>query len=161
MSYSDRPPERNRTGADSSGNPYRHSRLPAYNYEIEQQQQRQIAQEREYQRLRFEEDRLARTRRQVFTQRLIQAVVYLATALEVLLGLRFLLRLLAANTDNTFASTIYGLSEPFVAPFSTLFISPTFNGSTNIFDVNLLAAMVTYLLLTLLAVWLIRLMFKR
>ncbi|HEY9880770.1 MAG TPA: YggT family protein [Leptolyngbyaceae cyanobacterium] len=161
MSYSDRPPERDRTGADSSSHPYRHGQLPAYNYEIEQQQLRQAAQEREYQRLRFEEDRIARTRRQVLAQRLIQAVAYLATALEILLGLRFLLRLLAANTTNTFASTIFSWSEPFVSPFSTLFISPTFNGSTNIFDVNLLVAMLTYLLLTLLAVWLIRLVFRR
>ena len=145
MSYSDRPPERDRT----------------YNYEIEQQQQRQVAQEREYQRLRFEEDRIARSRRQVLVHRLVQAVTYLATALEVLLGLRFFLRLLAANSTNTFASVIYGLSEPFVAPFSTLFISPTFNGSTNIFDVNLLVAMFTYLLLTLLVVWLIRLLLRR
>ena len=77
----------------------------------------------------------------------VRGVIYLVGALEVLLSLRFLLRLTAANPDNTFANVIYGLSQPFVDPFSTLFVSPTFNGSANIFDVNLLVAMAAYLAL--------------
>ncbi|MBD0334322.1 MAG: YggT family protein, partial [Cyanobacteria bacterium Co-bin13] len=63
--------------------------------------------------------------------------------------------------DNTFAGFIYSLSQPFVAPFSTLFISPTFEGNTHIFDVNILVAMAAYLVLALLAVWLVRLLSNR
>ncbi|MEO1126854.1 MAG: YggT family protein, partial [Cyanobacteria bacterium J06639_16] len=85
-----------------------------------------------------------------------QGIYFLVGALELLLGLRFILRLSAANTSNTFAGVIYGLSEPFVRPFSTLFISPTFNGSANIFDINLLIAMIAYLVLMFLVVWLVR-----
>lgn len=76
-----------------------------------------------------------------------QGVIYLVSALQILLGLRFLLRLTAANPDNTFAEVIYGLSDPFVTPFSTLFVSPTFNGSRHIFDLNILVAMAAYLAL--------------
>lgn len=157
MSYSDRPPERDRADAGS----YSNSQQPAYNYEIAQQRLRQEAQEREYQRLRFEEDRIAKARRRALVHRIIQTIAYLVGALEILLGLRFLLRLMGANPENAFAGVIYGLSRPFVAPLSTLFISPTFDGSTNIFDVNVLVAMAAYLLLGLLAIWLVRLIANR
>ncbi len=70
--------------------------------------------------------------------------------------LRFILRVTGANPDNTFAQFIYNLSAPFVAPFSTLFVSPTADGGANIFDVNLLIAIVVYALLGSLAVWLVQ-----
>ncbi|HSX23603.1 MAG TPA: hypothetical protein VLE74_00685 [Candidatus Saccharimonadales bacterium] len=38
-----------------------------------------------------------------------------------ILALRFILSLLAANRSNAFASLIYSLSHPFVAPFFGLF----------------------------------------
>lgn len=112
----------------------------------------------EQERLRREERRLAEAQRATVADKFIQTVYYLVGALELLLGLRFLLRLTAANQDNTFANFIYGLSEPFVSPFSTLFVSPTFNGSRNIFDINLLVAMVAYLVLMFLVVRLIRIL---
>ncbi|NJN20256.1 MAG: hypothetical protein HC812_02365 [Leptolyngbya sp. RL_3_1] len=90
----------------------------------------------------------------------MQGVIYAVAALEALLGLRFLLRLTAANPDNTFSSVIYGLSQPFVNPFSTLFISPTFNGSLNIIDVNVLVAMAAYLALLVLFLGLLRIVFE-
>ncbi|MBD2256402.1 YggT family protein [Pseudanabaena sp. FACHB-2040] len=122
---------------------------------------RQESQEREYQRLRFEEDQFARARRRAIVHRIIWGITYLVGALQILLGLRFLLRLTAANPDNTFAGFIYSLSQPFVAPFSTLFISPTFDGNTHIFDVNILVAMIAYLVLALLAIWLVRILSNR
>ncbi|MGA7935939.1 MAG: YggT family protein, partial [Kovacikia sp.] len=76
--------------------------------------------------------------------------------LEVLLILRFVLRLTGANAQNTFAQFIYNLSEPFVAPFSTLFISPTVRDGVNIFDVNLMVAIVVYALLGWMAILLVR-----
>ena len=54
---------------------------------------------------------------------------------------------ISANPNNTFADVIYGLSQTFVNPFSRLFVSPIFNGSVHIFDVNALVAMATYLAL--------------
>lgn len=101
----------------------------------------------ERQRLAQEAARHTKAQQSTALDKFVRGVIFLVAALEVLLGLRFLLRLTAANPDNMFADVIYGLSQPFVEPFSTLFISPTFNGSANIFDVNLLVAMAAYLAL--------------
>ena len=106
-------------------------------------------------RLQAEERRLAVLRRDIMVERTISIIYYLVGALLVLLLIRFILRLLAANPDNQFASVIYGLSGPFMAPFSTLFISPT-SGGVSIFDVNILIAMVAYAVLAWLVGRLIR-----
>lgn len=107
-------------------------------------------------RLREVERQVGQVQQNAIARKFEQGIYFLVGALELLLGLRFILRLSAANTSNTFAGVIYGLSEPFVRPFSTLFISPTFNGSANIFDINLLIAMIAYLVLMFLVVWLVR-----
>ena len=103
-----------------------------------------------------EKARLARIRRVIVASKFIQTIGFLVGSLELLLALRFLLRLTAANQDNAFARFIYRISDPFVNPFATLFISPTFNGSANIIDVNLLVAMATYMVLMLLGIWVVR-----
>ncbi|MEM6423985.1 MAG: YggT family protein [Cyanobacteria bacterium P01_H01_bin.119] len=112
--------------------------------------------EAEKQRLRQAEHQVKQSQQNAIAHKFEQGIYFLVGALELLLALRFILRLSSANPSNTFAGVIYGLSEPFVTPFSTLFISPTFNGSANIFDVNLLIAMISYLVLMFLVVWLIR-----
>ncbi|MGF1458294.1 MAG: YggT family protein [Leptolyngbyaceae cyanobacterium] len=115
----------------------------------------------ERQRLAQEAARQTKTRKSTALDKFVGAVIYLVAALEILLTLRFMLRLTGANPDNTFARVIYDLSQPFVDPFSTLFISPTFGGSQNIFDVNLLVAMSAYLALLALFLGLIRVLFDR
>ena len=117
--------------------------------------------EPEMQQLRREEVRVAGARRATIATKITQSLMYLVGALELLLAVRFVLRLTAANPDNTFADFIYNLSQPFVNPFSTLFISPTFNGSEYIFDVNVLVAMAAYLILLFLAIWQIRILTNR
>jgi YggT family protein len=112
--------------------------------------------QRERQRLAQEAARHTKVRKATALDKFVRAVIYLVAALEILLGLRFLLRLTAANPDNTFAGFIYTLSQPFVNPLSTLFISPTFNGNANIFDVNVLVAMAAYLALLALFLGLVR-----
>lgn len=109
-------------------------------------------------RLQQEERRLELARRNTALEWIIRSISFLVGALEILLGLRLLLRVFGANTENTFAQFIYGLSDPFVAPFSTLFISPTADGGANIFDVNVVIAMIVYALLAWLAIWLLRFM---
>lgn len=69
--------------------------------------------------------------------------------LEILLGLRFVLKLLAANPDTGFSSFIYGITEIFIAPFKALLGTPT-SGNTTL-EVNTLIAMAVYALL----VWII------
>ncbi len=107
-------------------------------------------------RLQAEERRLATARRNIIIGKIIYSIYLCLSALEMLLAFRFILRLTGANSQNQFAAVIYGFSEPFVAPFSTLFISPTFGGGANIFDINLIFAMIVYALLGFLAVKIVR-----
>lgn len=65
--------------------------------------------------------------------------------LEILLGLRFVLHLIAANAASGFAQFIYGVSGLFVAPFTGLVGTPTSGGTT--LEVTTLIAMVVYALL--------------
>jgi YggT family protein len=110
-------------------------------------------------RLRQEEKRLRTARLNTPFVWIINSIFWLVGTLEILLGLRFLLRLFGANTQNEFARLINNLSAPFIAPFSTLFISPTFGGGAYIFDVNIAIAVVSYALLSYLAVSLVRFIF--
>ena len=61
--------------------------------------------------------------RSALINRIVWAILVL---LEVLLGLRFVLKLIAANPDAGFAAFIYGITSPFVAPFALLVGTPTF-----------------------------------
>lgn len=70
--------------------------------------------------------------------------------------LRFVFRASGANTQNTVAQFIYNISDPFIAPFSTLFVSPVTGGGANIFDLNVLVAIVVYALLGWLAITLVQ-----
>ena len=114
--------------------------------------QQELLQEQEAFRLKQEERRLKAAQRRSRFSWARNTILLLLGALEILLGLRFFLRLTGANTENQFAQFIYNLSDPFVAPFATLFISPTRADGPFIFDVNTLTAMVIYGLLGLLAV---------
>jgi len=120
------------------------------------ERRQELIEEEEAFRLRQEKRRLALAQRSMRFDWIARAISYLVGALEVLLILRFLLRLFGANTDNMFASFIYNLSEPFIAPFSTLFISPVTGGGANIFDVNVLIAMIVYAILGWLALLFLR-----
>jgi YggT family protein len=75
--------------------------------------------------------------------------------LEVLLGLRFVLKLIAANPSSGFAVFIYGITRPFLAPFTALVGTPTSGGT--ILEVTTLIAMAVYALLFWVVVRAIRL----
>jgi hypothetical protein len=72
------------------------------------------------------------------------AVLVLAT-LEVLLGMRFVLRAYAANPSNSFVRFIDNLSWPFARPFANVF--STHSWSQGVLEVSTLVAMGVYLLL--------------
>jgi len=69
--------------------------------------------------------------------------------LEILLGLRFVLKFIGANPDAGFSAFIYGITNIFIAPFNALLGTPQVGGS--IIEVNTLIAMAVYALL----VWII------
>jgi uncharacterized membrane protein len=65
--------------------------------------------------------------------------------LEILLAIRFLLRVISANPDSGFAVLIYGITGILVAPFNGLVSIPILGGIT--LEVTTLIAMAMYALL--------------
>ncbi|MHB1317190.1 MAG: YggT family protein [Anaerolineae bacterium] len=79
------------------------------------------------------------------TFQVTQIIWTLVGILEIALGLRFVLKLIAANPDAGFARAIYGLTQPFLAPFAALVGTPTSGGT--VLEVTTLIAMAVYALL--------------
>jgi YggT family protein len=134
---------------------------PDPNNESNFKRQQQLQRDEETFRLHQEEQNLEYARRITTLSWIINSIFWLAGILEVLLIMRFVLRLFGANRENMFAQLINHLSEPFIAPFSTLFISPTSVNATYIFDLNIIIAIIAYTLLSYLLVSLIRFFFYR
>jgi hypothetical protein len=78
-------------------------------------------------------------------RRIRQIVYFIASAIAVLILLRFGLLLLGANPDNAFANFVYSLSGVFVAPFNTLFGEPQFGNS--VLEISSLIAIAVYYLI--------------
>jgi hypothetical protein len=90
----------------------------------------------------------------------INAILWLMFgALEGLLALRLILKLLAANPSNPFAQLIYGLSDLFVWPFVGLTITPSAAGI--VVEIHTIIAMVVYAILAWLAISLIQVLLYR
>jgi hypothetical protein len=64
--------------------------------------------------------------------------------LEIMLGLRFLLKLIGANGASGFGTFVYGTTGLFVKPFAGLV--STWNSGDSILEVNTLVAMAIYAL---------------
>ncbi len=106
---------------------------------------------------RVVEDVLAK--RRLILGRIIQLVWLMAGTLEALIALRFVLKLIAANPDNTFARLVYDLTAVFLWPFFGLTITPSVEGI--VLEIHSLIAMVVYALLAWFVVQLIWLIFYR
>src|SRR6266581_62220 len=85
------------------------------------------------------------TGQRVFTWKFTQLIWLLFGILEALIGLRVVLRLIAANPGNPFAELVYGLSYVFVWPFLGLTRTPSANGS--VLEISSLIAMFVYALI--------------
>lgn len=99
---------------------------------------------------------IATTEQNAKIARIVYIVYALFAALEMLLGIRVLLHLLAANQENGFANLINALSGLFVAPFASLFQNPAMGA--NVLEITTLVAMIVYAIVGWLigrAVWLI------
>ncbi len=79
-----------------------------------------------------------------------QIIWYLLTIIEVILLLRFVLRLLAANPNAGFTDFIYSLSLVFVAPFLAVFRNTAVQGS--VFEWTTLLAMIVYYVIALILI---------
>lgn len=75
--------------------------------------------------------------------RIVNIVYSLFGTLELLLAVRVVLRLIGANAENGFASFINGLSQPFVALFSSLVQNPILS-TTAVLEITTILAMIAY-----------------
>jgi hypothetical protein len=73
-------------------------------------------------------------------------IYFLLGVLEVILGLRFVFRLLGASEGSGFTLFLYNLSHVFVAPFNGIFNDQTI-GNVSVFELSTLVAMLVYALI--------------
>ena len=89
--------------------------------------------------------------RSIWTANRVIALVF--TVLEVLLLVRFTLKLLGANAEQALVSAIYGITEPLVAPFRGIFAQPA---GTPVVEIASLLSIVFFVLLAALIVAIVR-----
>ena len=82
-----------------------------------------------------------------------RVVTLLFTVLEVLLLLRFVLKLMGANANQPLVSGLYGVTEPLVRPFQGIFPEPA---GPPVLDLAALLAVVFFFLIAALVVALVR-----
>ena len=105
----------------------------------------------------YEYDAESEHARRIIAYRRISAVIWTITGfIEILIGLRILFKLLAANAGNGFVNFVYNLSGVFVDPFQGM-VKDVTSGSS-ILEINSLIAMLLFALLAwgvMKLVWLI------
>jgi len=76
-----------------------------------------------------------------------QIIWFIIGIIVSLLALRVVLALVGANLENAFASFIYNLSEPFVAPFRGLLQVGEFKAGVSRFELETIVAAIVYVLI--------------
>jgi uncharacterized protein YggT (Ycf19 family) len=87
----------------------------------------------------------------IWTASRVIALVF--TVLEVLLLVRFTLKLLGANAEQPLASAIYGITEPLVGPFRGIFAQPD---GTPVVEIATILSVIFFVLLAALIVAIVR-----
>ena len=77
--------------------------------------------------------------------------------LAVLIALRIVLLLLVANSGNAIVDFVYGVTEPFVAPFRGIFSFETVSAGDATLDLGAVVALIGWLLIYLLIMAILRL----
>jgi hypothetical protein len=91
--------------------------------------------------------------------RLIQTIWFVTGVIEVLIGLRFLLKLLGASTASPFVVLLYSISAVLVGPFQGIF--PVSGQGSVIFEPASLVALLIYPLVAVGLVYLVRILGRR
>ena len=95
---------------------------------------------------RYANRRPVARRRRYTTARIARFIYFIFGLINSLIAIRFVFRLLGARPANDFASLIYDVTYPFVAPFIGLFgREPSFNRS--VVEYSSLVAIIVYALL--------------
>jgi len=92
--------------------------------------------------------------------RVVNIVYYLFGLVEVLLVIRVVLHLVAANSANGFANIIDTISYPFVALFATLIQNPIL-GANSVLEITTIIAMVVWAIVAWMVARLIWLVLSR
>ena len=82
-----------------------------------------------------------------------RVIALVFTVVEVLLLVRFTLKLLAANADQPLVSAIYGITTPLVEPFRGIFAQPQ---GTPVVEIATLVSIVFFVLIAALIVAIVR-----
>jgi len=91
--------------------------------------------------------------------KVVQIVWLLFGILEVAIGLRVFLKLIAANPGNLFAQLVYSFTDLFLWPFAGLTISPSTAGFT--LEISSVIAMIVYAVIAWVLASLIWIIFAR
>jgi YggT family protein len=91
--------------------------------------------------------------------RMIQLIWFLAGLVDVLVALRFVLKLFGASLASPFVTLVYNLTAPLVRPFRDIF--PVSGSGAFVFEPAALVALVIYPLIALGAVSLTRILSER
>jgi hypothetical protein len=75
-----------------------------------------------------------------------RVVYFVLGVLEIIMGLRFIFRLLGANQGSAFALLLCDLSHIFVSPFNGIFNDQAI-GNASVFEISTLIAMLIYALI--------------
>jgi YggT family protein len=82
-----------------------------------------------------------------------RVITLVFTVIEVLLLIRFVLKLLAANADQALVALIYGVTDPLIAPFRGIFAQPA---GTPVVEIATLLSIVFFILVAALVVAIVR-----
>ena len=90
--------------------------------------------------------------------KLIDFLQWLAVVLEIGLGLRFILRLIGANSANPFAGFLYALTGIILYPFVGIVGTASIRPPDQAFEWSTLIAMVVYWLIFYVIRWFLRIL---
>lgn len=82
----------------------------------------------------------------VISQKVQQLLIFVYTALSLILTARFILSLIGASQDTPFVSFVYQLTVPFVSPFANMFGRQLQAGQFR-FEFEVLVALLVYALI--------------
>jgi uncharacterized protein YggT (Ycf19 family) len=87
----------------------------------------------------------------IWTATRVIALVF--TVVDVLLLIRFTLKLFGANADQSLVSAIYGVTEPLIAPFRGVFAQPA---GTPVVEIATILSIIFFVLVAALVVAVVR-----
>ncbi len=107
---------------------------------------------------RYTQEQVILRRREELVK-LSQFITLIFVALEALIGLRVLLKLIGANPASPFANLVYRFTDVFLAPFNGLTTTPSAAGM--VLEIPAIIAMIVYAMLAYFIIRFIWVMFDR